>query len=357
MSTTKVLHVIARMNIGGTAKYVGDLVTNIEHSELATGHVQGAEVEDQIVNNLHMHRIPSLGRKISPIRDLKAWLELRRVVDALNPEIIHTHTFKAGLIGRLVPGRHRRIHTFHGHLFEDQSFSKMEKVAITFVERYLARRTDLLISVGERVGQELRDNGIGDTNSWISIPPGVTPLVLPSKKVARTNLDLNTDSLLVGWMARVTTVKNPLLFLEVAKALPDINFVMAGGGDLLKSVRERSIANVKVLGWVNASDFWSAVDMAVSTSDNEGVPIALIEAQMAGVPVIATNVGSVDEVIHDGVTGFLTERNVASIVSALQILTTDRSLLAKMSSNASKLSSEKFRLQTMLESHRSAYRA
>ena len=355
MSTIKVLHVIARMNLGGTAKYVGDLVTNITHSELATGHVQGAEVEDPIVNELHIHRIPSLGRRIDPIQDLKAWLELRRVIKDLQPEIVHTHTFKAGLIGRLIAGHHTKIHTFHGHLFKDQSFGRTGKEVITIIERYLARRTDLLISVGERVGRELREAGIGSNNSWISIPPGITPHSLPPKSVARARLNLDPDSFLVGWMARVTSVKNPFLLLEVAKALPDINFVMAGGGDLLENIRQEALPNVKILGWTVASDFWSAVDLAVSTSDNEGIPIALIEAQMAGVPVVATNVGSVDEVIQNGVTGILTKKEVESLVYALQTLTTDRNLLSEMSNNASRLSTEKFGLQFMLDSHRAVY--
>ena len=142
MSTTKVLHVIARMNVGGTARYVGDLVANIPGSALATGYVQGAEIEDPIVDNLETFRIPHLGRRISLLSDLRAWIELRRLVRDLRPEVVHTHTFKAGLVGRLVGGNHKRIHTFHGHLFGDQSFSPFEKRLITSVERFLARRTD-----------------------------------------------------------------------------------------------------------------------------------------------------------------------------------------------------------------------
>ena len=171
MSTIKVLHVIARMNVGGTARYVGDLVENIPNSALATGYVQRSEIEDPVVNTISPYRIPHLGRKISPINDFKAWVELRRLIREIKPEIVHTHTFKAGLIGRLIGGDHKRVHTFHGHLFDDQSFSPVEKWIITFSERYLASRTDFLISVGEKVGQELRAAGIGPNKKWTSIAP------------------------------------------------------------------------------------------------------------------------------------------------------------------------------------------
>ena len=113
MSTTKVLHVIARMNVGGTARYVGELVENISNSKLASGFVQGSEVEDPSVSKLHVIRINHLGRKISPINDYKSWRELRAIIREHKPEIIHTHTFKAGLIGRLISGKHKHVHTFH----------------------------------------------------------------------------------------------------------------------------------------------------------------------------------------------------------------------------------------------------
>ena len=95
MSTIKVLHVIARMNVGGTARYVGDLVENIPNSALATGYVQGTEIEDSAVGAINPYRILHLGRKVSPLNDFRAWVELRRLIGEIEPDIIHTHTFKA----------------------------------------------------------------------------------------------------------------------------------------------------------------------------------------------------------------------------------------------------------------------
>lgn len=355
MSTTKVLHVIARMNVGGTARYVGELVEKIPNSALAAGLVQGAELEDPIVESLPILRIQHLGRKISPINDFRAWLELRKIVKEIKPEILHTHTFKAGLIGRLVCGNHKRIHTFHGHLFDDQSFSQLEKQVITLTEKILAKRTDVLISVGEKVGVELRAAGIGKNQNWTSIPPGVNPIPLIEKEEARKSLGLNENQVLVGWMARMAEVKNPYLLLEVAKRLPTVDFVMAGGGKLLSEIKASAPSNVNVIGWANASNFWSAVDCAVSTSDNEGMPIALIEAQLAGIPVIATDVGSNSEVIDNRVTGIVTSKTVDALVNAVQKLVTNNELRISMGIAAQAWGEENFSLEKMLVLHRQVY--
>ena len=356
MSTIKVLHVIARMNIGGTARYISELVKNIPNNELAVGHVQGAEIEDPVVDNLEIYRIPHLGRRISIINDFKAWLELRTLIREKQPQIVHTHTFKAGLIARLVPGSHKRVHTFHGHLFDDPSFSPLERKLITLAERYLARKTSILISVGERVGLELRAAGVGKDRNWASVPPGVMKLPHIEMRKARGILGLSQDVFLVGWMARMTGVKNPNLMLEVARDSPRTHFVMAGGGDLLVEIRKNAPENVTVLGWTDASIFWSAVDCAVSTSDSEGMPVALIEAQLAGLPVIATDVGSNSEVIMDGQTGIIVETKVSSIVNGLLQLIGDREKFDSMASLAEQVTPERFAMEKMINSHRIIYR-
>jgi len=356
MSTTKVLHVIARMNVGGTARYVSELVAAIPNSKLATGFVQGSEVEDPSVSKIPVERIKHLGRKISLVNDYKAWRELREVVREQKPEIIHTHTFKAGLIGRLVGGPHKHVHTFHGHLFEDNSFSRLEKKIITLVEKWLAPRTDVLVSVGLNVGKELREVGIGVGQKWVSIAPGVEPLPLINKSDARISLSLPESILIIGWMARMAPVKNPQLLMEVAKQLPEVQFVMAGGGDLLESIKANAPTNVRVIGWVDAATFWSAVDVGISTSDNEGMPIALIEAQLAGVPIIATNVGSNSEVIKNEVTGLVTPKNIETLVGALNRFRLLPSHVSTMGKNAKEWANKEFSLDKMIQEQVNIYR-
>jgi len=356
MSTTKVLHVIARMNVGGTAHYVSELVASIPGSKLATGFVQGAEVEDSSVLRLPLVRINHLGRKISPINDYKSWRELRAIAREYQPEIIHTHTFKAGLIGRLVRGKHKHIHTFHGHLFEDNSFSRLEKKIITLVEKLLAPYADVLISVGLNVGKELREAGIGVEQKWVSIAPGVEALALLDKSEARKAIGVNESAMLVGWMARMTSVKNPSLLLEVASRLPDVEFVMAGGGDLFETIKSDAPRNVKVIGWADAATFWSAVDIAMSTSDNEGMPVALIEAQMAGIPVIATNVGSNSEVVQDELTGLIASKSVDELVGAVNRFRSLPDLIRTLGGKGREWTGEEFSLEKMIRSHTVLYR-
>ena len=343
------------MNVGGTARYVSELIEAIPNSKLATGFVQGSEVEDPSVLKLPVIRINHLGRKISLVNDYKAWRELRVIVRECKPEIIHTHTFKAGLIGRLIRGNHKHIHTFHGHLFEDSSFSLLEKKVITLTEKFLARRTDVLISVGQNVGQELRDAGIGVDQKWVSIAPGVQPLPVTDKSVARISLGLPDSVLIVGWMARMAPVKNPQLLLEVAKQLPEVQFVMAGGGDLLESIKVNAPTNVKVIGWADAAIFWSAVDVAISTSDNEGMPVALIEAQLAGLPVIATDVGSNSEVIQDKVTGLISSKGVDALVGAVNRFTSLPALMRTQGDKGRERASKEFSLEKMIRSHADLY--
>ena len=356
MSTTKVLHVIARMNVGGTARYVSELVEAIPNSKLATGFVQGSEVEDPSVSKIPVVRLKHLGRKISLVNDYKAWSELREVVRECKPEIIHTHTFKAGLIGRLVRGKHQHIHTFHGHLFEDNSFSGLEKKLITLVEKWLASRANVLVSVGLNVGKELREAGIGVGQKWVSIAPGVEALTVADKADARKSIGVNQSGMLIGWMARMTSVKNPNLLLQVASRLPDVQFVMAGGGDLLETIKSNAPENVKVIGWADAATFWSAVDIAISTSDNEGMPVALIEAQLSGVPVIATNVGSNGEVIQDEETGLIASRSVDALVGAVNRFTSLPSLIRTQGDKGRDRASKEFSLEKMIRSHADLYR-
>ena len=356
----KVLHVIARMNVGGTARYLEELIASAPslkyEAELATGFVQGEELESPGVKKLKPHRINHLGRSISPINDLRAYFELKKVIAKVKPDVVHSHTFKAGLLARLVPGNFKRVHTFHGHLFEDQSFSATQKFIILRAEKYLASRTDQFISVGERVGHELRDLGIGRSSKWVSIAPGVEPLKKIAKKTARTKLKMPTSGLIVGWMARVTSVKNPHLALEIAKEFPHIQFLIAGGGDLLGEIKSKAGKNVKVIGWADSSLVWSAVDLVLSTSDNEGMPIALIEAQLAGLPVVATDVGSTSEVINSGKTGYVVSKDKDKLKAKLRELIDNPALLTKFGKSAITNAEKHFTIEKMDKAHQNLYK-
>ena len=358
----RVLHVIARLNVGGTARYITQLANELPkhgiESFVATGFVQGAEVEDESAQSIDLIRIPSMGRSISPIRDHFARKQLDKIIAEVKPDIIHTHTFKAGYIIRMKKQPVPVIHTFHGHLLDDPEFYGFKSKVIVRIEQRLAKKSAKLVTVGRRVADELLAQKIGDRTQFVNIPPGVVAVAVTPREQALKNLNLEDDGKpLVGWIGRVTGVKNPMRALEVADALPDTRFVMAGGGDLLEQVKATAPANVTVLGWAEASDLFGAADIILSTSENEGMPVALIEAQLAGKPVVATDVGSVSEVILNHETGIVTNKNAGSIASAVESLVIDKATREEMGRLAIARAQALFSVDRMINAHIELYKS
>jgi glycosyltransferase involved in cell wall biosynthesis len=356
----RVLHVIARLNVGGTARYITRLAEELPKHNIetfvATGFVQGSEAEDPSAKKLKVIRIPSLGRQINPIKDHFAFKQLLEVIKEVNPDILHTHTFKAGYIGRIktreiykAAGKQiKYVHTFHGHLFDDPEFSGLKSSIITSLERRFAKNTDAIVTVGAQVGKELLERKIGQPKQFTNIPPGVEPLKMP-KATQRKKVT-------IGWIARVTGVKNPLRALEIAKQFPDTQFLIAGGGDMLDQVKAEAPRNTKVLGWTDASKLFAASDIILSTSENEGMPIALIEAQLASKPVVATNVGGVSEVVINNKTGFVTRKNTEDLAKALEKLINSKTLRTAQGKAAKVHATKAFSVEKMISAHVSLYK-
>ena len=362
MSTIKVLHIIARLNVGGTARYITQLANELPkqgvETFVATGIVQGAEVEDESAQSIDLIRIPSMGRSINPIKDYFARKHLDRIIAEVKPDLIHTNTFKAGYLIRMKKQSVPIIHTFHGHLLDDPEFSGFKSRVIIELEKMLAKKSDKLVTVGRRVADELLEHKIGYRTQFVNIPPGVVPVNVTPKQQALKNLNLEDDKKpIIGWIARVTGVKNPMRALEVADAMPDTHFVMAGGGDLLEQIRAKAPSNVSVIGWVEAADLFGAADIILSTSENEGMPIALIEAQLAGKPVVATDVGSVSEVVLNHETGIVTNKNVGSITSALESLVIDKARRDEMGRLAIARAQALFSVDRMINAHIELYKS
>jgi glycosyltransferase involved in cell wall biosynthesis len=358
----RVLHVIARLNVGGTARYIAQLATELPkhgmETFVATGFVQGAEVEDESAQSIDVIRIKSMGRSINLIKDHFARKQLAKIISEVKPDIIHTHTFKAGYVIRMRKQPVPVVHTFHGHLLDDPEFSGFKSKVIVEVERKLAKRSTKLVTVGRRVGDELLEQKIGYRTQYVNIPPGVVPVEVTPKQKALANLGLeDTGAPIVGWIARVTGVKNPMRALEVADALPDTRFVMAGGGDLLGQVKAIAPANVSVIGWADAGDLFGVSDIILSTSENEGIPVALIEAQLAGKPVVATDVGSVSEVILNHETGIVTNKNAGSIASAVESLVLDKTTREEMGRLAIARAQALFSVDRMINAHIELYKS
>jgi glycosyltransferase involved in cell wall biosynthesis len=356
----RVLHVIARLNVGGTARYITRLAEELPKHKIetfvATGFVQGSEQEDPSAKKLKVIRIPSLGRQINPIKDHFAFKQLLEIIREVKPDIVHTHTFKAGYIGRIktreinkAAGKQVKfVHTFHGHLFDDPEFSGLKSLIITSFERRFAMRTDAIVTVGAQVAKELLEREIGQPEQFTNIPPGVEELKLPK---SRPRIKVT-----IGWIARVTGVKNPLRALEIAKLFPDAQFLIAGGGDLLNQVKAQAPKNTKVLGWTDAAKLFAASDIILSTSENEGMPIALIEAQLAAKPVVATNVGGVAEVVINNKTGFVTKKNTQELAKALEKLINSKALRNAQGKAAKAHATKAFSVEKMTQAHVSLYK-
>jgi glycosyltransferase involved in cell wall biosynthesis len=358
----RVLHVIARLNVGGTARYITQLANELPkhgiETFVATGFVQGAEVEDPSAQSIDLNRVPAMGRSIRPIKDQLARKQLEKIIREVKPDIIHTHTFKAGYVIRMKKQSVPVVHTFHGHLLDDPEFSGFKSKIIVELERKFAKSSAKLVTVGRRVADELLEQKIGHRAQFVNIPPGVVAVDVTPKSQALANLNLeDNDAPIVGWIARMTGVKNPMRALEVADALPDARFVMAGGGDQLELVKAAAPANVTVIGWADAADLFGASDIILSTSENEGMPVALIEAQLAGKPVVATDVGSVSEVILNHETGIVTNKNAGSIASSVESLILDKTTRDEMGRLAIARAQTLFSVDRMINAHIELYKS
>ena len=354
----KILHVIARMNVGGTATYLYNLISGLEvaHVEtlLAVGHVPQNELEDHRLEALNYRRIKDLSRAISPLKDFYAKRELMRVIDEFRPDLIHTHTFKAGLLVRTMKTSIPLIHTFHGHHLYDPDYGRFGKRVLNFVERKLAKKNAKIITIGQRVGQELLAAGIGIRSQYQSISPGVDcPKISDRNNILK---DLRIDGgLNVLWMGRLTHVKRPERVVEIARRFPEVNFVVAGDGELRDSIRSSAPNNLHLVGVRDSDEMWSIADIVILTSDSEGMPLTLIEGQMAGVPGIATDVGSVSEIVLDGETGFITQVTVDDICKKLTVLVNDSMLRSTMSKKAAARGRDLFSIQQLTSSHVKVY--
>jgi glycosyltransferase involved in cell wall biosynthesis len=358
----RVLHVIARLNVGGTARYITQLATELPkhgiETFVATGFVQGAEVEDPSAQSIDLIRVPAMGRSIRPFKDHLARKQLEKIIREVKPDIIHTHTFKAGYVIRMKKQSVPVVHTFHGHLLDDPEFSGFKSRIIVELERKFAKSSAKLVTVGRRVADELLEQKIGHRAQFVNIPPGVVAVKVTSRAQALINLNLEDNGApIVGWIARITGVKNPMRALEVADTLPDTRFVMAGGGDLLEELKSKAPSNVSVIGWADAADLFGAADIILSTSENEGMPVALIEAQLAGKPVVATDVGSVSEVILNHETGIVTNKNAGSIASAVDSLILDKTTRDEMGRLATARAKALFSVDRMINAHIELYKS
>ena len=334
----RVVRIIARLNVGGPAIQAITLTRRLEPLGYRTTLVRGREEPnegdmDYLADALAVAPVlvPTL-RRSPGWGDLRALTALAGIIHRERPQIIHTHAAKAGTLGRLAgwasglaSGRRPiLIHTFHGHSLTGY-FSPRTASIYRRIERSLARRTDALIAVSGEVRDELVELGVAQANRFEVVPLGfdLEPFGAGADERARrrhrfrAELGIPADDQVVTLIARLVPIKRVDRFLRVARNLaaqrPGVHFLVVGDGELRGALQASSEATALKgrLIWAgfrrDIPDVCFASDAVVLTSDNEGTPVSLIEAQAAGTPVVAGRVGGVASVVRDGITGFIVE--------------------------------------------------
>lgn len=336
----RVLRLIARLNVGGPAQHVVWLNEALEangfEALLVTGTIPAGEADMSDFAAAHGVTpvvIRSMSRELSP-RDLSTIWQLWRLMVRFRPDIVHTHSAKAGAVGRIAgllyqfvsrpPRRCRFVHTFHGHVFH--SYYGIWKTRFFLaVERTLAQlRTDRIIVLGQQQLREIQDTfRIGRPDQFVVIPLGIDLAELRgdmrSGDALRAGPGIGPSDAIVGIVGRLTAIKNHDLFLRVAARAGNLaRFVIYGDGGDRQLLERRAGDNVVFAGTRTAGMIYASLDIVALTSRNEGTPLALIEAMASGRPVISTAVGGVvdllgpveEHVIENGAVYEIRERGV-----------------------------------------------
>jgi glycosyltransferase involved in cell wall biosynthesis len=324
----KIFRIIARLNVGGPARHVVWLTKGLQNEEfqsiLVTGRVPEGEEDmgyfaDE--NGVKPYFIEQMSRELSP-KDIVSLWKVFAAMWREKPDIVHTHTAKAGTVGRiagliyrLVSWRKVRIiHTFHGHVFHSY-YGKRKTQIFLLIEKLLARfATDKIITISEQQFREINGEfGVGKKEQFEVVPLGIDleKFAESSSKrsLLRNELGINEDDLLVGLVGRLTEIKNHSLFLKVVSLcqqdteMSKLKFAIIGDGHTREPLEAEAESlgvkdKVVFVGHRNDVDVvYAAIDIVALTSLNEGTPLSLIEAMASGKCVISTEVGGVVDLL------------------------------------------------------------
>lgn len=354
----RLLRVIARLNIGGPARHVTILdaglrglghETLLVHGDIGAGEGTFENLISEA--SLPSHRVRGLGRRISLWGDLRAFQELLRLVFRFQPDVVHTHTAKAGVLGRLAAAvynstrRPRRralvVHTFHGHVFSGY-FSPPLSALVRLAERLMALVTDKVIVLAEQQRREIAHRFRITRPEKVSVVPlglDLDPLANldPLRRGTRAEFGLKEADVVFGFVGRFVPVKDLSTMVKaVAQAVsrvPSVRLLMVGDGETRPEVETLAaslgVAHVvRAVGWKrDLTTVYQAIDVGILSSLNEGTPVALIEAMAAARPVLSTRVGGVSDLVRPGVTGLLVEGgDVDGLANGIVRLATDAHL-------------------------------
>ena len=360
----KVLHIITRMNTGGPAVFLDHLTKSMADlgtkSIIAYGYCESNETDYTGTHKLNadLIRVQSLHRSLSPISDIRSFFQLRKIIKTQKPDVVNTHTSKAGVLARLatksVNGRTPVVHTFHGHLIYGY-FARYKSFVFTLIEKIMSRFTNVAVAVTAETKNSLTKLGIGRNLPWRVIQIGI-----PAKVVTQTTAAEQTFKLL--WIGRFTQIKDPSLAVKVMKNLSNagperFELTMVGEGELYEEVKqEAKNLPIKFTGWLtNPFETISAFDLLLITSKNEGLPLVMLEAANFAKPTLSKNVGGISEFITDNQTGYLVDGGADEIAQRIVELSNNKSSLLQTGINANKLLNDKFSVEIMAKNYQDLY--
>lgn len=337
---TKVLMVIARLNVGGPAIQAITLARELNNDEFDTllvhGNVAQGEADMAGYRGMDVEQkllLPELGRELHPVKDIVTLFKLIRIIRRNRPSIVHTHTAKAGAVGRAAAIICRVpviVHTYHGHVFHGY-FPPLKTALFKTIEKILARFTTQIIVLSPSQKREIHEILNIPENKLTIVPFGFDLARFLECRTKcrgefRAAIGASPEMRIVSIVGRITAIKNHELFLQSAKIVlekrSDVMFAVVGDGEdrpqCEQMARELGIAEKVIFAgwWEDVEKVYADTDVTVLTSKNEGTPVCILESLGAGVPVVATNVGGVADIVCDGKTGYVVPPGDAQAVAA-----------------------------------------
>ncbi len=369
----KILQIITLSSWGGAPQVVYDIVKNLDKEKFSVDLACGVGKDWEKMENLGVKIIPlkSLKRDISIFSDLMAFFQLFFIIKKGNYDIVHCHTTKAGFVGRIaarLAGVKKIYFTVHGWgFYNEEEYGCVQKLLL-FLEKIAAKCSTKIICVSENDRKEGLKRKIAKEDKFLVIRNGIDWKIKGDRAKAREKLGVKQNDLVFGTVARLAYQKDPLMLLKAAKGIiknyPETKFILIGGGPLFKDcknfIKENKLENSIFLHGQKtpeeARELLFSFDVFVLTSKFEGLPLAIIEAMFAGLPIIATRVGGISELVIDGENGFLVEPSSLEKLTQKMIYFVEHiEEREKMGTKSQKIAKENFTLDKMIQGYEKLY--